>query len=84
MVRMRPVGGRGGRHPDRQVRRLVNAVWSAAAVAVLAGFVIRPLARYLGGQEARQFGVALIALGLLLAGIGFLIERWAGIKPPPD
>jgi hypothetical protein len=84
MPRMRTVGGRGSRHPDRRVRRLVNALWTAAACAVLAGFVLRPLGRYLGGHDARQFGVALIALGLVIAGLGFLIERWAGIKPPPD
>ena len=40
------------------------------------GFILRPLGSYFG-REFRYTGIAVIALGLVVAVIAWLAERWS-------
>lgn len=73
MVRARNAGRR--RHP------IIAAMWLAAAGAIGAGFVMRILATFWIGFGLRLLGVELMATGVVLAGLGWLAERMAGLGP---
>ena len=63
-------------HQDRRRDRvLVNALWVAAAVTVVAGFVVRSLSTFMGSSDFRVGGVLLIALGIAIAVLGWIGER---------
>ena len=65
---------RGGK--DRSERVLVNGLWIAAAAIVVAGFLLRVLASLLAHTHLRFIGVALIAVGLGVAVVGWISERF--------
>ena len=67
---------------DRRERVLVNGLWVAAATSVVAGFVLRLLASVLRRADLRIIGVALIALGLGIAVLGWLSERFVARRAP--
>jgi len=67
----RDTGGDGPRE-----RRLVNGLWLAAAIFVVAGFVLRLCASLLSLTDLRILGVALIAVGIGVAGLAWLGERF--------
>jgi undecaprenyl pyrophosphate phosphatase UppP len=67
---------------DRRERLLVNGLWIAAAAMVVAGFVLRILASLLARADLRITGVALIAIGLAVAVIGWLSERFVANRTP--
>ena len=71
---------RGGK--DRRERVLVNGLWIAAATSVVAGFGLRVLASLLSRADLRIIGVALIALGLGIAILGWLSERLVAKRAP--
>ncbi|HXQ50075.1 MAG TPA: hypothetical protein VN802_03185 [Stellaceae bacterium] len=71
---------RGGDSPRE--RRLVNGLWIAAAVIVAAGFSLRILASLLSWTDLRILGVALIAVGIGVAGLAWLGERFAARHAP--
>lgn len=71
---------RGGK--DRRARVLVNGLWIAAAAIVVAGFLLRVLASLLAQADLRIFGVALMALGLGVAVIGWISERFVAKRAP--
>ncbi len=50
-------------------------LWIAAAVLVLAGFLLRVLASFLSLPELRILGMGVIALGLFDAVFGWVVER---------
>ena len=66
-------GNRAG--TARRERLLVNSLWVAAAIIVLAGFALRVLASLVDRPDLRLTGVVMIALGLAVAVIGWLSER---------
>jgi hypothetical protein len=66
------------RHVDstrRRSRVFPNGLWIGSGALVLAGCILRPLGSYFG-RELRYTGIAAIALGLVLALIAWLSERW--------
>ncbi|HXP77553.1 MAG TPA: hypothetical protein VN823_25695 [Stellaceae bacterium] len=63
----------------RKARILPSALWIASGLIVLAGFILRPLGSYFG-RELRYTGIAVIALGLVVAVIAWLTERWSQAK----
>lgn len=73
----RDVGGSGSRE-----RRLVNGLWLAAAAIMVAGFVLRIVASLLSWTDLRILGVALIAVGIGIAGLGWLGERFTAHRAP--
>ncbi len=56
-------------------RLFVNGMWLAAAVVVVAGFVVRSLSSILGRADLRFGGIALIAAGLAMAVLGWIGDR---------
>ena len=58
-----------------------SRLWIAAGVIVLIGFVLRPLGSYLGHQ-LRYTGIAVIAIGAIVAVIAWADERWS--RPTSD
>jgi hypothetical protein len=58
---------------------LPGSLWIASGVIVLTGFVLRPLGTYFG-RELRYTGIAVIAIGLVVAVIAWLSERWYQAK----
>jgi hypothetical protein len=77
VMAQRDTGGSGARE-----RRLVNGLWLAAAAIVVAGFALRILASLLSWTDLRILGVALIAVGIGIAGLGWLGERFAARRAP--
>jgi hypothetical protein len=73
----RDVGGSGARE-----RRLVNGLWLAAAAIVVAGFALRIFASLLSLTDLRILGVALIAVGIGVAGLAWLGERFTTHRAP--
>ena len=70
------------RHIDsirRKLRVLPGGLWIASGTIVLVGLILRPLGSYFG-RELRYTGIAVIALGLVLAVIAWLGERWSQAK----
>ena len=63
----------------RKSRVFPGGLWIAAGALVLAGFILRPLGSYFG-REFRYTGIALIALGLVVAVTAWLSERWSQKK----
>lgn len=59
----------------RHERQLVNALWVAAAVIVVIGFIVRSLSTFLGRADFRMGGVVLIAVGIAVAVLGWIGER---------
>lgn len=66
------VGGGAGRSFS-----LAYGLWIAAAALVVAGFVLRILASLLSVPHLRFGGVAVIAVGLGVAVLGWVSERLA-------
>ena len=52
-----------------------SRLWIAAGMLVLAGFILRPLGAYFG-REVRFTGIAMIAIGAIVAVIAWADERW--------
>ena len=65
--------------PRRKNSLWPSRLWIAAGVIVLVGFVLRPLGTYLG-RELRLTGIAVIAIGAVVAVIAWADERWSGTK----
>ena len=63
----------------RKIHLPYGGLWIASGVIVLTGFILRPLGSYLG-REFRYTGIAMIALGLVVAVIAWLSERWSQTK----
>ena len=63
-----PENGRG----KSRERLFVTGLWFASAAVVVAGFLLRPLARFLGGPDLRMLGVLMIAAGLVY------LPGWSG------
>ena len=71
---------------DAGIRRgfsLAHGLWIAAAAIVLAGFALRLLASLLGLPHLRFSGIAALALGLGIAGLGWVSERLAARHRAP-
>jgi len=65
------------RQPGRKERWFLSGLWLAAAAAVVAGFLLRLLASFTHRLDIRFGGIALIALGLLLAMLAAAAESFA-------
>jgi hypothetical protein len=63
----------------RKSRVFPGGLWIASGGIVLLGFILRPLGSYFG-RELRHTGIAVIALGLVVAVIAWLAERWSQAK----
>jgi hypothetical protein len=63
-------------------RLLVNGLWTAAAAIVIAGFVLRLLASVMSHAYLRGIGVALIAVGVVIAVLGWVSERVFARRAP--
>jgi ABC-type uncharacterized transport system permease subunit len=72
----------GASGDGRRPRLVVNTLWVAAAATVVAGFVLRALSSVLGRGDLRVAGVALIAVGLGIAVLGWVGERIAARRAP--
>ena len=59
----------------RRDRLLVNALWVAAAVTVVSGFIVRSLSTFMGRADFRMGGIVLIAVGVAVAVLGWIGER---------
>jgi hypothetical protein len=62
-------------------RWLVTGLWSASVLIVIAGFIIRACGSFLHRADLRVTGVVFIACGLIVAGLGWLSERFVSTKP---
>jgi hypothetical protein len=62
------------RQPGRKERLFTSGMWMAAGVSVVAGFIFRLLASFLHRPDVRLGGIALIALGLLIAILAAAVE----------
>lgn len=69
MVQQRP--------PDQigRDRLVINLLWLAAAIVMVAGFVLRSLSSLVGRSDFRLGGVALIAGGVVIAVLGWIGDR---------
>ena len=56
-----------------------SRLWIAAGMIVLVGFILRPLGSYFG-RELRYTGIALIAIGAIVALVAWADERWTRAK----
>jgi hypothetical protein len=56
---------------------LASGLWVGAAAIVIAGFVLRMFAGLLGLPQLRFTGIAAIAIGLALAVLGWISERFS-------
>lgn len=65
--------------PGRKSTTLPAALWIASGTIAFAGFIVRPLGSYFG-RELRYTGIAMIALGLVVAVIAWLTERWSQVR----
>jgi hypothetical protein len=63
----------------RKSRAFPGRLWIAAGTIALVGFILRPLGSYFG-RELRYTGIAVIALGLVVAVVAWLGERWSQAK----
>lgn len=67
---------REGEIAGRRERFFVNGLWIGAAVLVVSGFILRFLASLLAVSDLRIIGVAVIAVGLAVAVLGWVGERF--------
>jgi hypothetical protein len=65
----------------RKGRVLPSGLWIASGAIALVGFILRPLGSYFG-REFRYTGIAVIAIGLVVAVVAWLSERWSRAKDP--
>jgi hypothetical protein len=65
--------------PRRKPRLLPGGLWIASGAIMLIGFILRPLGSYFG-RELRYTGIAVIAIGLVVAIVAWLTERWSHAK----
>lgn len=70
--------GRDAGSARRRKRRFVSGLWIAAALILIAGFTLRPLARYLVGHDLRMIAVVAIAAGLVVAVLAWIGEWLIG------
>lgn len=56
---------------------MLERLWIAAGVVVLAGFVLRPLGSFFGRPDIRVLGIAVIGIGVVIAVVGWLAEKHA-------
>jgi hypothetical protein len=61
--------------PRSRERVIVNGLWIASGLVVLTGFLLRPLARYVGGHDLRITAMVVIAIGLAIAVLGWIGEK---------
>jgi hypothetical protein len=59
----------------RKERMVVNWLWIIAAGSCVAGFMLRTLSSVLARADLRITGIALIAIGLAIAVLGWVGER---------
>ena len=69
------------RGDGRTDRLLTNWLWLAAAAMVVAGFLLRILASLMSRAELRLTGVVIIGVGIGVAALGWLSERWSERHP---
>jgi VIT1/CCC1 family predicted Fe2+/Mn2+ transporter len=62
------------RGATRRERWLIRALWVSAALTVIGGFLLRLAANFLHRADIRLVGVALLALGLVMALIAWTAE----------
>lgn len=55
-------------------RVFVNALWAVAGLCVVLGFVLRPIGRFFDGPDLRLASAIVIAIGLLVAVLGWIGE----------
>jgi hypothetical protein len=60
----------------RRERFLVNGLWVTSAAIVVAGFILRSLSTLFERRDLRYSGVVLIGLGVVLAALSWLGERF--------
>jgi hypothetical protein len=66
---------RSGATSQRGAARLfVNFLWAAAGLCVVLGFLVRPIGRFFDGPDLRLASAIVIAIGLLLAVLGWIGE----------
>ncbi len=65
------IGGNGGKE-----RLLVNWLWVGAAAIVISGFALRVLASIFGRADLRFVGIVIIAIGVVVGGLGWIGERF--------
>jgi len=66
---------RGSESPRRSRERVfVNVLWAAAGLCVALGFIVRPLGRFFAGPDLRLAAAIVIAVGLVLAVLGWIGE----------
>jgi hypothetical protein len=65
------LGGRGGKE-----RLFVNWLWVGAAAIVTSGFVLRVVASLFGLPDLRLIGIVIIAIGIIVGGLGWVGERF--------
>jgi VIT1/CCC1 family predicted Fe2+/Mn2+ transporter len=63
------------RGASRRERWLIRALWLSAAAAVIGGFLLRLAANFLHRPDIRLIGVAMLALGLVVALIAWAAEN---------
>lgn len=67
----------GSESARRRNRILLERLWIAAGLVVLVGFVLRPLGSFFGRPEIRHLGIAVIAIGIVIAVLGWCAEKVA-------
>lgn len=60
---------------------LATGLWITAAMMVVAGFILRLLASLLSLSPLRYGGIAVLALGLAVAVLGWVSERLSADRP---
>ncbi|HXP32013.1 MAG TPA: hypothetical protein VN832_13040 [Stellaceae bacterium] len=71
-------GSQIGRNRERWV---VSGLWSASVVIVIAGFVMRAFGSFLHRPDLRLAGVVFIAIGVVIAVLGWFGEKFIGNRP---
>ena len=61
----------------RRNRILLERLWIAAGLVVLVGFVLRPIGSFFGRPDIRVLGITVIAVGVVIAVVGWLAEKHA-------
>jgi hypothetical protein len=74
-------GHRGSRIGRNRERWVVSGLWSASVVIVVAGFVLRAFGSFLHRPDMRLAGVVFIACGVVVAVLGWFVEKFMGNRP---